>query len=96
MIRHLTYPDLTDADSTLHRSSLRGFQDNIVFLNHSKPETVLDHERELKDGKTSSKQNLFEATMILKSVRYLAQQRYGSQKLVVLTPYLGQLKLLRE
>jgi hypothetical protein len=34
--------------------------------------------------------------MILKCVRYLAQQGYGSDKLVVLTPYLGQLKLLRD
>ena len=34
--------------------------------------------------------------MILKCVRYLSQQGYGSDNMVVLTPYLGQLKLLRE
>jgi hypothetical protein len=34
--------------------------------------------------------------MILKYVRYLAQQGYRSDKLVVLIPYLGQLRLLRD
>ena len=96
MIRHLTYPDLIDADSTLQRADLRGFRDNVIFVNHSYPEMELKHGRELNDGRTSSKQNEFEAHMILKCVRYLAQQGYGSDKLVVITPYLGQLKLLRD
>ena len=38
----------------------------------------------------------FEVRMVLKIVRYLAQQGYGSDKLVVLTPYLGQLRALKE
>lgn len=96
MIRHLTYADLTDAPSTLKRADLRGFRDNLIFFNHSYPEVELNHGREMNDGKTSSKQNDFEAQMILKCVRYLAQQGYGSDKLVVITPYLGQLKLLRD
>jgi len=95
MIRHLTYPDLTDAKSTLKRADIRGFRDNVIFVNHSNPELELNNARELRDG-TSSKQNGFEAQMILKCVRYLAQQGYGSDQLVVLTPYLGQLKLLRD
>lgn len=96
MIRHMTYPDLTDASSTLQRADLRGFRDNVIFVNHSHPETELKNGRELNDGRTSSKQNEFEGKMILKCVRYLAQQGYGSDKLVVITPYLGQLKLLRD
>lgn len=96
IIRHLTYPDLTDAPSTLKRADLRGFRDNLIFVNHSHPEIELKKAREMNDGKTSSKQNPFEAQMILKCVRYLAQQGYGSDKLVVITPYLGQLKLLRD
>ncbi|KFZ12367.1 hypothetical protein V502_07117, partial [Pseudogymnoascus sp. VKM F-4520 (FW-2644)] len=64
---------------------------------HSELEIELDEFREVRDGtSTSSKQNLFEASMVLKCVRYLAQQGYGSDKMVVLTPYLGQLKLLRD
>jgi hypothetical protein len=96
LIRNLTYPDLTDANSTLNRANIRGFCDNVVFVNHSHPELELKNTRELRDGRTSSKQNEFEGQMILKCVRYLAQQGYGSDKLVVITPYLGQLKLLRD
>lgn len=96
IIRHLTYPALTDAPSTLKRADLRGFRDNLIFVNHSYPEIELSHAKEMHDGSTSSKQNTFEAQMILKCVRYLAQQGYGSDKLVVITPYLGQLKLLRD
>lgn len=96
MIRHLTYPDLTDAASTLQRANLRGFRDNVIFVNHSHPEVELKNGRELYDGKTTSKQNEFEGQMVLKCVRYLAQQGYGSDALVIITPYLGQLKLLRD
>jgi hypothetical protein len=32
----------------------------------------------------------------LKMVRYLAQQGYGTEKIVILTPYLGQLHKLQE
>ncbi|KAH6712371.1 NFX1-type zinc finger-containing protein 1 [Leptodontidium sp. MPI-SDFR-AT-0119] len=96
MVRHLTYPDLTDAGSTLKRPDLRGFRDNVVFIDHQEPEVELKNAKEMRDGKTSSKQNEFEGQMVLKCVRYLAQQGYGTDKLVVLTPYLGQLKLLRD
>ena len=34
--------------------------------------------------------------MVLRIVRYLAQNGYGSEKLVVLTPYLGQLYNLQD
>ena len=34
--------------------------------------------------------------MVLKVVRYLGQQGYGTQNMVVLTPYLGQLSVLRD
>ena len=34
--------------------------------------------------------------MVLKIVRYMAQQGYGTSDQVVLTPYLGQLSLLRQ
>ena len=34
--------------------------------------------------------------MVLKIVKYLGQQGYGSDKIVVLTPYLGQLRELQK
>ncbi|KAF8206569.1 P-loop containing nucleoside triphosphate hydrolase protein [Mycena galopus ATCC 62051] len=46
-------------------------------------------------GSSSSKQNTFEIEMVLKIVKYLGQQGYGTDELVILTPYLGQLSLLK-
>jgi hypothetical protein len=48
------------------------------------------------EGSKTSKINAFEVEMVLSCVRYLGQQGYGTDKLVVLTPYLGQLRLLVE
>jgi superfamily I DNA and/or RNA helicase len=97
LIRHLTYPDLIDAPSTGGRPNLRGVSDDIVFINHASPE---DDNKQLEDrrdmGSKSSKQNTFEVGMVLKIVRYLVQQGYKTDELVVLTPYLGQLQKLRE
>ncbi|KAI9755731.1 MAG: hypothetical protein M4579_004161 [Chaenotheca gracillima] len=96
-IREMTYPDLVDAPKTLGRPDLRGFQDNVVFVNHTSPEDDLPEITDRRDlGSVSSKQNSFEGYMVLKCVRYLAQQGYGQGKLVVLTPYLGQLYLLQK
>ena len=96
LIRHLTYPDLTDAPRTSDRPNLRGVRDTIVFVDHTKPE---DDSKDLADRRDmnskSSKQNTFEVEMVLKIVRYLIQQGYKTQELVVLTPYLGQLQKLR-
>ncbi|KAK0239335.1 P-loop containing nucleoside triphosphate hydrolase protein [Armillaria nabsnona] len=96
LIRHLTYPDLLDASKTQDRPHLRGIQDDVVFINHSYPE---DNNLQIADrhdsGSKSSKQNTYEARMVLKIVKYLAQQGYGTDKMVVLTPYLGQLQKLR-
>lgn len=94
LIRALTYPNLVDAPATTNRPNLLGVQDNVVFLDHQHPE---DEEPQLADRRdmnaTSSKQNTFEAEMVLKIVRYLGQQGYGTDKIVILTPYLGQLQV---
>jgi len=47
-------------------------------------------------GARRSKQNMFGVKMVLRIVRYLVQQGYGTDNIVVLTPYLGQLSLLRD
>ncbi|KAH0828788.1 P-loop containing nucleoside triphosphate hydrolase protein [Lanmaoa asiatica] len=96
-IRALTYPELIDHPSTQNRPDLRGVQSNIIFVNHAHPE---DEETRIADrrdaGSTSSKQNTYEAEMVLKIVRYLKQQGYKSTDMVILTPYLGQLFKLRD
>lgn len=96
LIRQLTYPNLVDAPKTLGRPDLRGFRDNVVFVNHNNPEDDIPRLADRNDMSSSSKQNTFEGHMILKCVRYLGQQGYGQEKVVVLTPYLAQLHLLRE
>ena len=95
LVRQLTYPDLKDAPETLTRSRLLGFTDNLVFVNHEHLEDETTEEPDWKAMTTkSSKQNTFEANMILKCVRYLGQQGYLTEDIVILTPYLGQLTLL--
>jgi hypothetical protein len=96
LVRHLTYPDLLDDEKTLNRPPPRGLEDRVIFFNHDSPEGDITQIADRRDeGAKSSKQNVFEAEIVLKIVRYLAQQGYGTDKLVVLTPYLGQLHLLR-
>jgi AAA domain len=96
LIRQLTYPALVDASKTLDRLDLRGFQDNVIFVNHTYPEEDIPQLAYQKDMSSSSKQNTFEADMVLKCARYLGQQGYGQENFVVLTPYLAQLHLLQD
>lgn len=97
IIRHIIYPDLVDAPKTLNRPNIFGLQDNVIFIDHSKPEGdngSISDKRDL--GSKASKQNFFEARMVLKIIKYLGQQGYRTDDLVVLTPYLGQLSTLQQ
>jgi superfamily I DNA and/or RNA helicase len=98
LVRHLTYPDLTDGPGTQSRPTIRGLQNTVVFIDHNHLE---DDDSSLSDPRylsatASSKRNTFEVEMIVKIVRYLKQQGYNSGEITVLTPYLGQLVGLRE
>ena len=97
LILELTYPDLVDAPSTKSRQDIRGLCDKIVFVNHGRAEDEDTRLSDRKDlGSKTSKRNTHEAGMVLRIVRYLAQNGYGSEKLVVLTPYLGQIYNLQD
>jgi hypothetical protein len=97
LIRNLTYPELEDAPKTKNRPALRGFQDNVIFVSHSYPELNADRIADRRDdGSNSSKENEYEAEMVLKCLRYIGQQGYTTDKIVILTPYLGQLFLLKK
>ncbi|KAF9791979.1 P-loop containing nucleoside triphosphate hydrolase protein [Thelephora terrestris] len=97
LVRHLMYPNLTDGPGTGSRPPIRGLRNTVIFVDHKRPE---DDDSTLSDprylGTTTSKRNKFEVDMIVKIVKYLKQQGYGSGEMTVLTPYLGQLVLLRE
>ena len=96
LVRQLTYPELMDSLRTKKRSPLRGFEKRVIFVDHQEPEENASEIADRRDqGATSSKRNLFEVEMVLKCVRYLGQQGYGTDRIVVLTPYVGQLLQLR-
>lgn len=96
LVSALTYPDLSDAPKTQGRPDIRGLQDNVIFVSHDHREIEAKEVANAKEMTSiSSKQNQYEVDMVLKCVRYLAQQGYGTEKIVVLTPYLGQLQLLQ-
>lgn len=97
LVRELMYPELQDSNDTLNRPTVRGFEDRVIFMNHDHAEVDNNamSDRRDQDSK-SSKENVFEADMVLKLVKYLGQQGYGTKHIVVLTPYLGQLRMLRD
>ena len=97
LVRHLTYPDLTDGPGTYSRPPIRGLQNTVIFIDHNRPE---NGDSSLFDpkyvGATTSKSNKFEIDMIVEIVKYLKKQNYNPSEITVLTPYLGQLAKLRE
>lgn len=97
LVRELTYPHLEDDPKTSTREPIRGLNDRVIFVNHNQPELHNERIADRRDqASKSSKENDFEARMVLKTVRFLAQQGYGTKNMVVLTPYLGQLRLVRD
>ncbi|KAJ5823469.1 hypothetical protein N7447_005809 [Penicillium robsamsonii] len=97
LVRNLTYPGLEDDRKTKNRPQPRGLCDRVIFFHHQNPEDIFVEVSDLRDENSKgSKRNAFEAEIVLKIVKYLGQQGYGTDKLVVLTPYLGQLSLLRQ
>jgi hypothetical protein len=95
--RELTYPDLLDGPGTSGRPPVRGVRDRVVFMNHTKMEDTDSAIRDRRDPTVkASKKNIFEAEMILRCVKYFGQQGYSSNQIVILTPYLGQLKVIRD
>ncbi|KAI9159145.1 NFX1-type zinc finger-containing protein 1 [Paramyrothecium foliicola] len=95
--RLLAYENLEDVMLTQSRDPIRGLQSRVAFVHHEYAEVDLAAVKEKRDvNSKATKQNLFEARMVLKMVKYLGQQGYKTENMVILTPYLGQLSLLRE
>ncbi|KAF5018987.1 hypothetical protein F66182_9005 [Fusarium sp. NRRL 66182] len=95
--RMLAYPELKDVQSTLDRAPIRGLKSRVTFVHHERPEDTMEDVGERRDPTAkASKKNTHEALMVLKMIRYLSQNGYKTENMVVLTPYLGQLFLLKE
>ena len=94
LVRQLTYPALTDAKSVSSYPNLKGVKKNLIFLQHSSEEGG-GSIRQVGEGGLS-KVNIFEAEMVAKVSQYVLQQGYAASQVVILTPYLGQLKEIRD
>jgi hypothetical protein len=95
--RMLAYPELKDVPSTSDLQPIRGLKSRVTFVHHEHPEDTMDDVAERRDPTAkASKRNPHEAKMVLRMVRYLSQNGYKTENMVVLTPYLGQLFLLKE
>ncbi|KAI1325766.1 AAA domain-containing protein [Xylariaceae sp. FL0255] len=88
---NLHYPGLRISREPHENHILRGFQENVVFVNVSskKKEIVAP------GGSQDSFQNEREGDMTHKCLQYLVQQNYKTEDIVVLTPCSGQVALLR-
>ena len=95
-VRHLTYPDLTDGPGTQSRPALRGLQNPVIFIDHKHQEDDDSSSLDPRHLGTTTSKNKFEVEMVVKIVGYLEQQGCSLGGITVLTPYLGQLVLLRE
>ncbi|KAG8462182.1 hypothetical protein KFE25_011632 [Diacronema lutheri] len=90
--RCMTYPALADSPAVRGRPHVRGLASDVVFIDHTQPE----HEDAVDDlGRISmSKTNVHEAELVVEIVRYLLLQAHEPNQIVVLAPYLGQVKLI--
>ena len=92
LVRQTTYPELMDALSVKNREHIRGLASDVVFISHSEYETGDENHAALA---TSSKVNEFEADMVVGVTKFLLQQGYNTDDIVILTPYLGQMALIQ-
>jgi len=93
-ISHLirgTYPNLLDSPTVSNHPAPRGMIGRLAFINHTHLEGEENDVHQI-DGASFS--NLFEAEMIAKLVKYFSKQGYKEEQITVLTPYLGQLRLI--
>lgn len=92
LARIRTYPELRDAEAVQKYPDMpRGFASPLYFLSHSEKEDSIDEEL----ANASSHHNAFEVEMITALTRYVIANGYEPNEIAVLTPYLGQLKLIR-
>ena len=72
---------------------MRGLASNVIFLNHGFLEQGELDEDLGAMNRSVSKVNEEEAALAVQTVRFLLLHSYKPEQIVVLTPYLGQLKV---
>ncbi|KAH3710995.1 NFX1-type zinc finger-containing protein 1-like [Dreissena polymorpha] len=85
--REKLYPTLRDHETVLRYDKVKGVDVNIQFITHE--------EEEYFSGDSTSYLNPHEARYISALCRYFLNQGYPKENITILTPYMGQVLLLR-
>ena len=93
LVRIPLYNDLKDHPSVVHAPLVAGMYKPIFWMDHNKTEDGAT----LSDVKETSHSNSFEVEMVTQLVSHLSKQDgYKDGDIAVLTPYVGQLRKLRD
>ncbi|KAK2062305.1 P-loop containing nucleoside triphosphate hydrolase protein [Colletotrichum caudatum] len=94
LVRSTLYPSLSDSDGVHEYPEIRGLAKRLFWLHHESPESGRHSDQDTIETSCS---NDFEVQMVSALVSHLLRQGvYKSGEIAVLTPYLGQLKKLRQ
>ncbi|KAF4955348.1 hypothetical protein FSARC_11882 [Fusarium sarcochroum] len=92
LVRTTLYPSLNDAKAVEDYPQVVGMRRRLFWFHHDHPENAGEN----NDSLSTSRSNGFEVDMTVALVSHLSQQgTYRPGDIAVLTPYLGQLQLLR-
>ncbi|KPM46450.1 hypothetical protein AK830_g203 [Neonectria ditissima] len=92
LVRSTLYPTLKDAETVKDYPEVVGMKRRLFWFHHDQPEAAGEN----NDSITTSRSNTFEVEMTAALVSHLSKQgKYAAGDIAVLTPYLGQLQLLR-
>ena len=84
----IIYPRLIDDQSVQIYDSVKGVSTNLYFISHTSEEH--------RDEELKSMSNEHEATYLVALCNYLMLQGYSPSQLTILTPYTGQVFLMRK
>ena len=81
------YPQLSEHAPSCKPSAVRGIEKPIYLVRHTKPECV--------SGEARSRANPHEAKFLAALAAFLVRQGYAPSQITILSPYCGQLLLLK-
>ena len=88
------YDDLRDHPNTQNRDHVSGVPNDVVFVDHRYPEKLDEATAALG---METKVNPYEVDMVVSIANYIIQQgQFSTDQVTILTPYLGQLSLIRK
>jgi hypothetical protein len=93
LVRVPLYPDLLDHQSVHQYPQVAGMFYNLYWWNHEQEEDGIVQ----ADVKETSRSNMYEVEMVTHLASYLSKQNgYKDGDIVVVTPYAGQVRKLRD